>query len=212
MTMKKLHFIFFLSCATIICRAQDNNLATFPIQLRYLTAEKQNTDAAVIKWLAPCQTSEATFEIQYSTDAQNFSTVYTITADQQRCLEPFQYKDYRLLSGRNYYRIRLITPSNLAINSFIIPVIAKDAGLELQSFWPSVVTGSTMLNFSNGKEEKISFTITDLSGRVVEQFTQQSKQGNNQIQLQLSHYRAGHYVLVAVNASHEKRVLRFQKQ
>jgi hypothetical protein len=195
-----------------VVHAQDNtNLTTFPIQLRYLNAEKLSSNTTVIRWLAPCQTNEATFEVQHSTDAQNFSVVYTITADQQRCFEPFDFTDTRLLSGKNYYRIRLVTPANVSIHSYIIPVVSKGGGFELNSLWPSIISSSTVLNYSSGKDETTDFLIADINGRIIQSFSQKSKTGNNQLTLNLSHYQPGYYVIQAFNAGKEKRTIRFQK-
>jgi hypothetical protein len=192
--------------------AQDQiNITTFPIQLRYLNAEKLNSNSVIIRWLAPCQTTDATFEVQHSTDAQNFSVVYTITANQERCFQPFDFTDTRLLSGKNYYRIRLITPANVSIHSYIIPVTSKGGGFELNSLWPSVITGSTVLNYSSGKDETIEFLIADINGRIIQSFAQKSKTGNNQAVLNLGHYQPGHYILQAINPQKEKRIIRFQK-
>jgi hypothetical protein len=210
--MKKLLLIVPALISCFMLMAQDNlNLTTFPIQLRYLNAEKLSSSQTVIRWLAPCQTSEATFEIQYATDAQNFTVLHTITADQQRCLQPFDFTDTRLLSGKNYYRIRLITPANVSIHSYIIPVVSKGGGFELNSLWPSVIKGSTVLNYSSGKDETTDFLIADINGRIIQSFSQKSKTGNNQLTLNLSHYQPGYYILQAVNSGKEKRTIRFQK-
>jgi Secretion system C-terminal sorting domain len=212
---KAMKNIFLLIMAFISCFAvsgQDNsNPITFPIQLRYLNAEKVSSNTTVIRWLAPCQTTDATFEVQHSTDAQNFSVVYSITANQQRCFEPFDFTDTRLLSGKNYYRIRLITPAKVSIHSYIIPVVSKGSGFELNSLWPSVITSSTVLNYSSGKDETTDFVIADINGRIIQSFSQKSKTGNNQLTLNISQYQPGYYVLQAVNAGKEKKIIRFQK-
>jgi hypothetical protein len=210
--MKSSIIIFCFVLLTFTATAQNNNSLTgFPIELRYFNAEKVTANSAVLRWLAPCQTSEATFEIQHSTDAINFTSIHILLADQQRCLQPFDFTDNRQLSGRNFYRIRLITPTNLSVNSFIIPVVSKGAAFELNSMWPSVVSSSAVLNFSSGKDEPVNFMITDINGRRMKSFARQVTTGNHQLQLDFSAFGTGHYIVTAFNSSNEKRIIRFQK-
>jgi hypothetical protein len=210
--MKNLFLILTSFLATSSASSQSNaDITTFPIELRYFNAQKQATNSTVLSWLAPCQTSDATFEIQSSIDSKNFTTINTITANQERCYQPFQFTDTRALGSKTFYRIRLITPSNLSIHSYIIPVISKESGFELNSLWPSQVLNTAVLNFSSGNDEQVSFHITDLNGRKLKSISQQVKSGNNQVVLDFSQFSFGQYFIQAVTSRNEQRVLRFQK-
>jgi Secretion system C-terminal sorting domain len=206
--------LLFVTCLAFCFLTQAQTIdpiTTFAIELRYFNATKASNNTVVLRWLAPCQTSGATFEIQHSGNARNFSTVHTVTATQERCLEPFDYSDLRLLTGTNFYRIRLITPANYSISSYIIPVVGKGATFEINSLWPNVITSTAMLNFSSGTDDRVHFVITDMNGKRMKTFTEQAKTGNNQLQINLTTFNAGFYTIQAINSKKEKSVLRFQK-
>ncbi|MBS4065434.1 MAG: T9SS type A sorting domain-containing protein [Chitinophagaceae bacterium] len=210
--MKKLLLLGIIVALSFAVNAQVvTDPVTFPISLRYFNAEKQSANSTVLRWLAPCQTTEARFDVESSTDSRNFTTIYSVTADQERCFQPFQFTDSRLVNSKTFYRIKLITPANVSVYSYIIPVITKGAGFELNSLWPSQVNSSAILNFSSGNDERVDFAITDLNGRVIQMFTQQTKAGNHQFSLDCSNYRGGYYIIKAVNSKKEIRTLRFQK-
>ncbi|HEX4956542.1 MAG TPA: T9SS type A sorting domain-containing protein [Lacibacter sp.] len=210
--MKKLIAIVTAVIFTLSANAQFTaDPATFPIVLRYFNAEKLSNNGTVLRWLAPCQTTEAKFEIESSTDAKNFTSLFSITADQERCYQPFQFTDTRVLNGKTFYRIKLITPANVSVYSYIIPVVAKGAGFEVHSLWPSQVNSTAILNFSSGNDERIDFIIADANGRIIKSFSQQTKTGNHQLMIDCSTCHSGYYIIKAINTKKEIRTLRFQK-
>lgn len=211
--MKKFICIVVAGLMTLSASSQVTaDPATFPIVLRYFSAEKQPNNSTILRWLAPCQTSEAKFEIESSADSKNFAPIFSLTADQERCFQPFQFNDTRVLNGKIFYRIKLITPANVSIYSYIIPVVSKGAGFELNSLWPSIVSSSAILNFSTGKNERIDFFIADINGRILQSYSQQAKAGNHQLMIECSKYHSGYYIIKAVNANKEIRTIRFQKR
>lgn len=183
----------------------------FPIELKFFQASntgQQNT----LRWLAPCITNEATFEVQHSTDNKNFSVLTTITADQARCREPFDYTDAVRRSGNNYYRIRLITPSNTSVHSFIVVVLNKASGFELNALLPSLVTTTATLSISSATKDRLAITVTDINGRQFLVQQQELLPGTNQVQLNLQGLPAGQYFIKAINSKEEQIQLRFLKQ
>lgn len=183
----------------------------FPIELKFFKATnagQQNT----LRWLAPCITDAATFEVQHSNDNKNFNILTTITADQARCREPFDYTDAVRRSGNNYYRIRLITPFNTSVHSFTVVVLNKASGFELNALLPSLVTTKATLSISSATKDRLVMTVTDLNGRQFLVQQQELLPGTNQIQLNLQTLPAGQFIIKAVNSKDEQKQLRFLKQ
>lgn len=202
--------VFVVAAVTGFAQATDPYLV-FPIQLKYFQASnagQQNT----LRWLAPCITNEATFEVQHSNDNKNFSVLTSITADQVRCREPFDYSDAVRRSGNNYYRIRLITPSNTSVHSFTVVVLNKANGFELNALLPSLVTTTATLSISSATKDRIAITVTDTNGRQFLVQQQELMPGTNQLQLNLQILPAGQYFIKAVNGKEEQKQLRFIKQ
>lgn len=202
--------VFVVAATTGFAQATDAYLL-FPIELKFFQASnkgQQNT----LRWLAPCITNEATFEVQHSTDNKNFSVLTTITADQARCREPFDYTDAVRRSGNNYYRIRLITPANTSVHSFTVVVLNKANGFELNALLPSLVTTTATLSISSATKDRIAITVTDINGRQFLIQQQELLPGTNQLQLNLQALPAGQYFIKAVNGKEEQKQLRFIKQ
>ncbi len=200
-------FLFYISCFS---QANDPFLI-FPIELKYFQAQKTN-QSNLLKWLAPCQTTEATFEIQHSTDNRNFTVLESVNADQLRCTQPFDYTDLQRREGTNYYRIRMITPFNSFIHSYTVAVLNASTGFELNVILPSLVYSSAVLSISSAETDRLHIFITDYTGKRYSLQQYQVQSGTNQINLQLNTLPAGQYILTAVNGKGDQRSLRFLKQ
>lgn len=202
--------ICFVTAVTGFAQSNDPFLV-FPIELKYFQAQKTNQTNLLI-WLAPCQTSEATFEIQHSTDNRNFKVLESINADQLRCTQPFDYTDLQRREGTNYYRIRMITPTNTFAHSFTVAVLNAGSGFEINALLPSLVKTNAVLSISSAESDRLQLYMTDLTGKRYSIHQYQMQPGSNQIQLQLSNLPAGSYVLTAINGKGDLRTLRFLKQ
>jgi hypothetical protein len=202
--------LFFFIAATSFGQSTDPFLV-FPIELKFFQAQK-TTQSNVLRWLAPCTTNEATFEIQHSTDNRQFNILHTITADQARCAEPFDFTDLQRREGTNYYRIKLITPGNTSVNSFTVAVLNSSKGFELNALLPSLVQSTAVLSISSAEIDRVSIAVTDISGKRHQVFQQSLQSGSNQLSLNLQSLPPGQYILTVLNEKRDQRQLRFLKQ
>jgi hypothetical protein len=187
--------------------------SVFPISLKYFDAKKNNQrNQNELQWLAPCVTSEATFEIQYSTDGRSFATIYSFTADQLRCAQPFDYTDAQTRQGNSYYRIKMIAGANQAINSFVISVLGKNNGFELNAMLPSIVQTNTSLSISSAKNDVLQITVTNMLGKTVLQLQKPVVNGSNLIPFDFSMLAKGQYILSTINSEKAVRQIQFIKQ
>jgi hypothetical protein len=202
--------VFLISTLTGFAQANDPFLV-FPIELKFFQAQK-TTQHNVLRWLAPCTSDFAAFEVQHSTDNKTFRVLHSFTADQIRCAQPFDYTDPQRREGTNYYRIKLTTPANTSVNSFTVAVLNSNKGFELNALLPSLVTSTASLSISSAIKDRLAITITDLNGRQFLLQQQELQPGTNQVQLNLLNLPAGQYFIKAMNGSNETRQLRFLKQ
>lgn len=211
--MKKFYFLFSaLFIYTLAANAQTNNdITTFPISLKYFQAKK-SIQGNQLQWLAPCITTEATFEIQHSADGRNFLTIETITADQLRCTQPFDYFDLLRKEGTQYYRIKMIALSNVSINSFVVAVFNGSKGFELNAMLPSVVQSTASLNVSSAINDMLQLYVTDFTGKRHLVLNKQVVSGNNRITLDFSVLPKGQYILNAINNDKDIKKIKFIKQ
>jgi hypothetical protein len=210
--MKKLLPILFFAFLYTGVLAQSNpQLLTFPIELKYFKAEK-TAQKIRLNWLAPCQVSEATFEIQHSADSRNFSTLFSLTADQARCAEPFEFTDPVVRSGKNFYRIRMSTASNLSLNSFTVAVVNNAEEFALNALLPSAVQSNAVLSISSGSAKQLTMVINSINGKQVEQKQFNVLPGTNEILLNLNSIQKGVYILSVYANGKERKTLQFVKQ
>jgi hypothetical protein len=206
-----LAFPFFLVTAFTSSAQANDPFLVFPIELKFFQAQK-TSQHNILRWLAPCTSDFAAFEVQHSTDNKNFSVLHSFTADQIRCAEPFDYTDLQRREGTNFYRIKLTTPANTSVNSFTVAVLNGNKGFELNALLPSLVASTATLSISSAIKDRLTITISDLNGRQFFIQQQELQTGSNQIQLNLFNLPAGQYFMKAINGSNESRQLRFLKQ
>lgn len=213
--MNKIYFtlaLFLLMAFGVFAQA-NTEPSVFPISLKYFEAKKNSQlNQNQLQWLAPCITSEATFEIQYSTDSRNFSTIHSITADQFRCTQPFIFLDAQQTQGNSYYRIKMTAGANQSINSFVVSVISKNNSFEINALLPSVVQANTILSISSPKNDAVQIMVVDVTGKKVLQVQQAILGGSNSIQFNFSKLSKGQYILSVTNRERIVKQVQFIKQ
>ena len=202
--------VFSLTAVTGFAQANDPYLV-FPIELKFFHAQK-TPQFNKLRWLAPCTTDFAVFEVQHSSNNQNFTVLHSFTADRIRCAEPFDYTDLQRREGTNYYRIKLTTPSNTSVNSFIVAVLNGGKGFALNALLPSLVHSTAVLSISSAETDRLQLIVTDLSGKRYTVRQEQLQAGSNQVQLNLQGLPSGQYILQASNSKGDQQQLRFLKQ
>lgn len=211
--MKKIYvllfpFIMFEQYAT----AQlDSN--SVPVRISYIDAASENTSNK-LHWKTACFLSYANFEIQRSYDAVNYNTINTFSADQLRCLQPFDYQDFtsNQFVGRVYYRLKVGDLDGRVYNSKIVVVFTKGEGIEINSFAPTIVSTSATLSISSSAKEDAVFIITNVLGIALKKQQVKLVKGVNTIQVNTAELPAGRFWLSLRTSKDEQETVQFIKQ
>lgn len=183
-----------------------------PINMEYFTGT-QNNNKNILNWKASCTSDKAVFEIERSGDGIHFAAITTLTADQQRCAQPFTITDDHPLSGINYYRIRVIDPNDKYYYSNTIALTVKTKGFEIFSISPNpVVTDNAVLKINTGEKAQVSIVITDLTGRTASQQTAQLITGINQVTINTRSLAKGAYQVTVFTPGEAPQTTRLIKQ
>lgn len=183
-----------------------------PIKLTQFDATKAGS-ANAIHWKAECTSTQAVFVIERSTDGHNFQKIETITADQTRCLLPFDYQDKAPAAGNNFYRIKVVDVDGKAYYSRIVVVINRAKGFELVGVYPSLITsGQLKVNVTAASKDKTELYITNISGQVIRRMQTSLNAGENIIYIHVDGLASGTYQVSAMNSDGELKTLRFIKQ
>ncbi len=184
-----------------------------PIVLNYLRGVKQGNKNN-LSWQVTCtSTPKATLTLERSSDAANFTAIYTIVADAVRCYQPFDYQDATPGAGKNYYRLKMTDENGKFTYSNIIAILNEVKGFEVLNIAPNpVTTGRFKLNVTSAENTKMNVVIVDMQGRVVQQQTVSMVAGYNSLDMNVINLAAGTYNIYGTTASDKSKVIRFVKQ
>lgn len=184
-----------------------------PVRIEYIRGQRQGNNH-FLNWKVVCISSpRATMILERSADGRNFNSIYSITADAVRCLQPFDFTDRQTLAGKNYYRLRMIDSDGVTTYSMVVLLINRDNGFELVNLLPNLVDGgNAVLNVSAAKAAPMEVQVTDMTGKVMGRYRYNLIAGSNQFSLDFSRFAAGMYQLTAYTEGHEPKMLRFVKK
>jgi hypothetical protein len=185
---------------------------TLPIKLTEFNAVKASGHNA-IHWKADCTSTQAIFEIERSSDGQDFQKIETIVADQLRCQLPFDYQDRSPLAGTNYYRLRIVDVDQKSYYSRIVAVVNRAKGFDLVSIYPTqITTGQLKVNITAAGRDKAELFISNVSGQVIKRMQVNVENGENIIYVNVASLEAGVYHITGINSEGQQKTLRFVKQ
>ncbi len=183
-----------------------------PVTLEYFTGV-QNNNKNVLNWKANCTSDKATFEMERSGDGIHFAAFTSLTADQQRCGQPFAINDEHPLSGINYYRIRVIDPNDKYYYSNTIALTVKSKGFEILTISPNPVANeNAVLKINTGEKVQVSIVITDFTGRTVVNQAALLSTGINQVILNTRQLARGAYQVTTYAPGETPQTTRLIKQ
>jgi hypothetical protein len=170
-----------------------NDVVLLPVTIEYITGARTR-DTHVINWkVAATRTATVTMQIERSNNTQEFISVYSTVATEQRCQQPFSFKDEHPLAGVNYYRLKIKDADGKVSFSKIISVVNKEGEFQVGALSPNPVRDNARLDIFSIKSDKVDVIIHDLSGKTVQQFSTSLPEGNSQLPLNLSKLARGRY-------------------
>jgi hypothetical protein len=166
-----------------------------------------------IHWQASCTSTQAVFEIERSSDGQNFQKIETVVADALRCQQPFDYQDKTPGAGNNYYRVKVVDVDGKAYYSRIVAVINKSKGFDIVGIYPTLITaGQLKVNITAASRDRAELYITNVNGQVLKRMQVNVNAGENIIYVDVDALAAGAYFVTGRNSDGEMKTLRFVKQ
>lgn len=185
--------------------------APLAIKINYFNAAKGN-GVNTLNWAAACSSTEATFEIERSSDGVSFTTINSITATQARCAQPFSYDDNSNVSAIAYYRIKAIDYNGKISYTLIIKVGSQVKDMRLAGLLPNPVSNTAQLSITTVKKDKVELSIVSLEGKVVYRNTVQLQNGTSIVNLEIANLSKGTYVVRGVFSDGQTNSIKFVKQ
>ena len=186
-----------------------NQAGVVPIKLSYFKGQKM-TNSNLLNWKVNCTSTSISLVLERSNDARNFAPIYTTTATQYRCNQPFDYSDNQPLTGNNYYRLKMIDIDGRISYSPVILIINDARQFVVVGLYPTMVQNQTRLSISSQMNTSVETVITDMAGQVVSTSNHQLSSGTNLINLDCTGMAKGIYNCTC-NSAYGSTTIRFVK-
>jgi len=180
-----------------------------PITIQYFGGQK-TINGNAINWKLYCASAKVSMEVQRSADAKNYTAITTVSADQLRCNQPFNYMD-ATPAAINYYRLKLTDINGHVSYSSTIAIINSNKGIAIVGLYPSVASSHLFLNVTSAKNTSIKTVITDMNGKTIRSATEAINTGNNLIKIDCSGLPGGVYNITGFSNEAPSTTMRFIK-
>jgi len=163
-----------------------------PVELLSFTGERDK-EMVSLRWSTASEINNDHFNLQRSSDQENFTTIGTITgAGNSTIVKGYFFNDLDPLTGINYYRLQQIDFDG---KTTTYPVVGLRFDRNVSSLFPNPVSEFSNLSFSSDKDKLIEIRVFDAVGKMVFSSNEQVIKGENEIHFDVSTFSKGIYYL-----------------
>jgi len=173
-----------------------------PVELTHFEAKAQKESIA-LTWRTETEEDNAGFELQRSENGKDFKTL-TFIEGAGSTVEPQEYafEDKTARPGVEYfYRLKQIDFDAAFEYSEIVTASLKSDHLEVSEVFPNPVREQAQINVTLPKDEQLTISIFDLTGKPLRVSNQQLDAGVNTLIIHTSDLPAGSYFVKLENAT-----------
>ncbi|MEO7308825.1 MAG: T9SS type A sorting domain-containing protein [Chitinophagaceae bacterium] len=197
---------------TIASNGVQNSL---PVSLLYIRGKKQNA-VNTIYWATVTETNNSGFELQRSADGIRFDKVTFIgslaASGNSQALLTYQFSDAKGFKGTTYYRIQQVDKDGRTTLSNTILIKDQAPVLDISGLFPNPAVNTLMLYASVATNETATLTITDMNGKIILQQNAKLNSGDNLVNLDVSTFPKGAYLIKLTGQNNQSSVKTFVKQ
>jgi len=165
-----------------------------PVSLITFTGKKAAA-VNVLNWKANCS-GTVKFEVERSMQALDFVSIGNLQANENDCALPFEFIDANPLAGKNYYRLKMIDEDDKINYSEIVLLDRLSANETTLNIAPNpVIRYELNLQLNLNENTQATFTITDISGKILLQQASSFSKGAHTAQIPLNGLPRGLYLL-----------------
>ena len=173
---------------------------SLPLTWSYIQAQLQN-NSTLVSWGTQQESNTNKFTIEHSVDGRTFTTVgETAAAGFSSNTKNYSFTHLQPISGFNYYRIKQIDNNGDYKYSAVVTVLKKN-DLKHTIIAPSPASNYTFVLFSK-PAAKATVSIFNTNGQLVK--TIAIADGQTQIQIDVSNFAKGKYIIRLVNNKTEE--------
>jgi carboxypeptidase T len=177
-----------------------NTLITLGVHFTSFDGKILPNGTAELNWEAATDNQHDHFEIERSTDGQNFITLGL--EDKLSTSNAYQFIDGSVQRGRNYYRIKQLDKDGKATYSRIVNLYV-DPGKTSFSVFPNPTSGIIKVSFNGNAGEAYTITLSDLLGKKVHEEKVITGSSLKIVNIDLTEKKASVLMLTIRNSSNE---------
>ncbi|MFZ1327977.1 MAG: T9SS type A sorting domain-containing protein, partial [Chitinophagaceae bacterium] len=156
---------------------------------------KCNDKGALIKWSTATEQNSDRFEIQRSTNGNDWVTIDNVAAAGNSSSDKnYQYLD--IYGGTAFYRIRQVDVDGRFTYTAIKTTNCKAGQFDV-TLYPVPAKDKLNIVVQSDKELKTDLQVLDMTGKIVQRTIIQINKGNNNIVLDINNLPGGQYLLVS---------------
>jgi len=191
----------------------ESGMTLLPVVIKEMNVNWLGNQASV-SWSTVTETNTASFDIERSTDGRKFTIVGNVrTKGNSNVLNSYRFNDASvatLSSPIFYYRINVKDLDGKSAYSNTVS-LSRGGNSFFVKAYPNPVKSTAMLNIFSDKNEKITWQLTDVSGRTIRNNVNQINKGQNNIIIDMNSIPAGIYQLL-IKGQQFSQTLKLQKQ
>ncbi len=182
--------------ATVTTDCYISPVAPLPVTLKYFDVEKTPDLKVAINWTAEYERNFKVYEIERSEEGIRFEKIEEVSPMQNDdILKEYEHFDETPLAGTSYYRLKSVDRDDTFSYSEVRAVNFQIEQLEHVKIYPNPAKFDTNLVMTSAVSDNISAELLDSNGRLVSQMELDVKKGFNKINLPLSNFAPGLYLL-----------------
>ena len=185
-------------------------LGLIPVRFEYFRGVKSDL-SNLLNWKLSCDNvASAQLMLERSADGRIFSSIHTELVDQVRCGQAFSYRDESFSSGKNYYRLKLISDNGRISYSQVVLIINSKEGLEITTIAPNIITNQQLqLQVVVANTTATQVSLFDGTGKMMGKFIKSLESGLNTLNLPVNNYASGTYFIVITDKAGNRATGRF---
>lgn len=175
------------------------NCSVLPIELLNFTAEAKN-DRVDLQWSTSSETNNSYFTVERSQDARTFEPIQIVPGAGNSSSERYYLSsDFEPLPGISYYRLRQTDFDGKF--TFSEPVAVRYSNtVKSLTLVPNPANDRVQVIFESGMEVGGTLRVFSLEGKLMEQRQLQMRRGTNSLDLELTDWKSGSYLVELVTA------------
>jgi hypothetical protein len=190
---------------------QPSSCSFLPVSLVDFKLSIQENNVNLF-WSTASENNNSGFEIQRSTDGQNWSNIHFVNgAGNSQTLKKYEYLDISLKAGKYFYRLKQVDLNGEYKYSKVISANINGKQIYMLSQnYPNPANQHTTISYSLPVKNQVDLVLYDMQGRQIKVLVHEVKEaGTHTIDLDTRNLGKGiyHYKMKSGNYSDVKRLL-----